>query len=278
MKRVALRIPALRRLVPEQLRQTVTTEDRAERFMPALANAHMIEGMLSDFSIAVMDMLLSLQTRSGISGHIVELGVFRGRSAAVLATHASRDERLILVDVADNFERERLVATYPKTEFLVCTTDLFPSVLSDYRRIAAACRFIHIDASHQFSLTFRELCIADKLLMDGGIIAVDDFANLNYSQNIAAIYKYLFTTRTTLTPLLVTAEKGYLCRRTDFPFYGKFVLDHAINAMALRDVPDALLARTDIDPDYRAFHLRTRNQGEGQFYGFSIYEGCYATP
>jgi hypothetical protein len=121
-----------------------------------------------------------------------------------------------------------------------------------------------------------ELALAEELLMARGVIALDDFANLNYSQNIAAIYKYLFTTRTELTPFLVTAEKAYLCRKQDFGFYGSFVLHESISAMQRRGLDEPLLARTDSHPDYRAFHLRTRGPDEkGHLYAYDIYKGYY---
>ncbi len=44
--------------------------------------------MLSKFSIAALDALLAFQAERGIRGDMVELGVFRGKSAAVLASPA----------------------------------------------------------------------------------------------------------------------------------------------------------------------------------------------
>ena len=39
---------------------------------------------------------------------------------------------------------------------------------------------------------------------------------------------------------------------------------------------DALIARTDIHPDYRAFHLRACGPDEnGHLYGYDIYKGYY---
>jgi hypothetical protein len=129
------------------------------------------------------------------------------------------------------------------------------SGIARYSELKSRCRFIHIDASHQFASTLHELAIADQLIAEDGLVALDDFTNLDYSQNIAAIYKYLYTTRTKLTPILVTNEKAYLCRRNAFSYYGNFVLHHAVAEMADRMI-DAALARTDRHPEYRAFYLR----------------------
>jgi len=69
--------------------------------------------------------------------------------------------------------------------------------------------------------------MADALLAPRGIIAMDDYANLNYSQNIAAIFKYFYSSGTDLRIFLATNEKAYLCREADWAFYAGFVLDRS---------------------------------------------------
>ena len=250
------------------------TYDQADLFPCAIKEAHNFRGFLSDFSIAVMDMVLWFQTRSGILGHIMEIGVLNGKSAAVLSTHAASNERLILVDINDWIERDKLAAIKPDTEFIICPSDQLRST-SGHRDLKGKCRFIHIDASHEFEPTQCELAIADELMMDNGIVVLDDFANLDHSQTIAAIYKYLFTTKTQLTPFLVTNDKGYLCRKRHFEFYGSFVLASAIGSMALRGVT-ASLARTDSHPEYRAFYLRERGPYDTNgLYCTEVYQQFY---
>ena len=245
------------------------------RFSKCVRDADSIEGMLSKFSIAVMDMMLSLQAQWLVPGQLVEFGVYRGRSAAVLANHARTGERLVLVDPVDLIEHAKLRSIYPPTEVVIATADDFPRVMPGYRSLVGNCRVVHIDASHQFEPTQRELAIADKLLADDGLIILDDYTNLNYSQNIAAIFKYLFTRPTNLTPVLVTEEKAYLCRRAAFERYARFLIEHAGEEMAARGI-DACLARTDLTPEYGAFFLRARMPGEtGPFYGFEIYKEYY---
>lgn len=238
--------------------------------------AHGIPGMLSDFSIAVMDTMLSYQEDHGIAGHLVELGVYKGRSAAVLGSHAKPDERLVLVDTVDYMERTKLESICPQMEFVLCSSDQFPSTYGGYDQIKGACRCIHLDSSHQYQPTFRELQLSEELLCDRGMIVLDDFANLNYSQILAAIYKYLYTTDTRLCVFLVTQDKAYLCKKQDFEFFGRFVLEQIVEEMAKRETPEAVVARTDIDPEYRAFHLRCRSPGENSpYYGEHIYAACY---
>jgi hypothetical protein len=247
-------------------------------FQAIKAAAAAIEGMLSDFSMAVMDCVLSFQEENRVNGNIIEFGVFRGRSAAILASHRKASERLVLVDVTDQVDRESIAALCPSFEFVECPSERFKQTAA-YRNLKHRCRFIHIDSSHSYRTTFNELKLAEGLLQDRGIICLDDFTNLNYSQFLAATYKYLFTTWTRLRVLLVTDEKAYLCRKQDVEFFGQFVLERIIDEMADRGVKDLVIARSDVDPEYLAIYLRPPLPGEiGRCYGYDLYKQHYGEP
>jgi hypothetical protein len=231
-----------------------------------------IEGMLSEFSIAAMDSLLAFQTERGIKGDMVELGVFRGKSAAVLAGRLSPDETLHLYDIADYFDRPALAQTGARLSYNVGST----LALSKRRFSKHSIRFCHVDASHMFDPTIHEIALADFMLAPDGILCLDDYTNLNYSQILAATFKYLFTKRTDLTIFLVTNEKAYLCRRRQFPVYADFVLHSMLAQMRDRHPDDLCIARTDDTRSYGAFYLRPRSADEtGDLYGTEIYAPFY---
>ena len=234
-----------------------------------------IEGMFTHFSMSVIDALLSFQKDTGVEGDMLEFGVFRGKSAALLGRHLNPSEHLTLVDISDYLDRRAIEPFGSAATLMVCGTEDFKKKYADYNRKRRSFRFIHIDASHNFRPTFRELSMADELLANDGIIAMDDYANLNYSQNIAAIFKYLFTKKTDLMMFLLTNEKAYLCRRSALAKYLPFVLDRILAEVASRGIPSCL-ARTDSDPQYQAFYLRPREATDDScFYGLNIYSSLY---
>lgn len=239
-------------------------------FQTRVATAEKIEGMFSPFSMAVIDTLLKFQASRGITGNMLEVGVYKGRSAALLAAHLAPLERLTLVDIHDYLDHDGLKPFEHLLEVVITPSNKMRSTVPGYRKRRNSFRFIHIDASHGFEETFFEMGLAEELLANGGIIAMDDFTNLNYSQNTAAIFRYLFTTKTKLSMLLATDEKAYLCRRIDFDAYADLVFNLAVPEMESRGV-DATLARTSFEPDYKAYYLRPRGDGEGRFYGENIY-------
>ena len=230
-----------------------------------------IEGMLSPFSIAVMDMMLSFQESLPAKGDILEIGTYKGKSAALLGRHLRDGEQLVLVDIADHLDPAAIEPFKGKTDFILSDSSALRKSLPRYSDRHRTFRFIHIDASHGYEETFRELELANELLAPLGIISLDDFTNLNYSQNIAAIFKYLYTGGSDLVMLLTTNEKGYLCRKAEFDRFADFILQRSIAELKSRSTV-ALLARTAYGPEYKAFYLRDRNPGEtGSFYGKEFY-------
>jgi len=245
-----------------------------QTFQKSREIAASIEGMLSPFSMAAMDSLLTFQAERAVRGDMVELGVYRGKSAAILARRLSAGERLHLYDIADYFDREALARTDANLLFNIGSTlDLTRGHFRDRKR---AIRFCHIDASHMFEPTMHEMALADYMLADDGILCLDDYTNLNYSQILAATFKYLFTRSTNLTMFMVTDEKAYLCRRSRFPLYAGFVLNSILKQMAERGIGNVCIARTDDTPSYGAFYLRGKNEGEtDDFYGAETYRHFY---
>jgi len=240
-------------------------------FHKIAAAVQRIEGMFSPFSIATMDMMLSFQESLALKGDILEIGTYKGKSAVLLGHHLRDEERLVLVDIASLLNPAAIEPFKDRTDFILSDSSKLRAALPRYRDRYQTFRFIHIDASHDYEETFRELAIANELLAPFGLISLDDFTNLNYSQNIAAIFKYLYTAGSDLMMLLTTDEKGYLCRKDCFDLYADLILRRSIAELKSRDI-DAVLARTAYGQEYKAFYVRGRAPDEtGSFYCLDIY-------
>lgn len=248
--------------------------DYAER----QANALSIEGMMSAFSMQVMDAVLAHQAARNLTGHVLEFGVWKGRSASILSAHIRVGERFILCDVGQYLTEQVLGRFYARPEFVHASSSEFTTHV-DVAPLRGAVRFAHIDSSHAYRDTLAEMALVDNILAPDGVACFDDFANLNYSQILPAIFKYLFTSGTDLTFFLVTNDKAYLCRRPSFEGYATFVLRQLIDEMRMRGNPDVMIARTDRDREYRPFYLRPRGEGEtGDRFGPTLYAANYEAP
>lgn len=249
------------------------------KFKSVHAASSQIEGMLSEFSMAAMDSLLQLQADHSVGGHSVEFGVYRGRSLAVLAHHAQPGEILLGVDVAEYIDRPPLLAIAPQLQFFQSSSETFKKSYNRYRDLKHQTKVVHVNSSHFFNTTLTELEMSEELIGPRGIVILDDFTNLDYSQILAATFKYLFTRRSDLSVFLVTSEKAYLCRKSDFDFFGAFVLNGLVNAMAERGQPNICASRTDMNSEYRAFCLRARLPGEQDtVYGRELYQQYLRKP
>lgn len=238
-----------------------------------------IEGMTSIFSMRVMDAVLSHQRTAGVTGNLIEFGVYKGKSAAVISAHVAADERFILVDVDRQITPETMSRLFAPAEFVSGRSEDFSREYRGFSRLRRSARFMHIDSSHRYRTTLAEMKLLDRLLAPDGVACLDDYTNLNYSQILPAIFKHLYTSRSDLTMFLVTNEKAYLCRKPFFRSYANFVLRELHAEMMARGSDPLCLARTDADPEYAAFYLRGKlTPEEGDHYGESLYRNLYEAP
>jgi predicted O-methyltransferase YrrM len=191
-----------------------TTSDPRYALMVKLANG--IPGFMSDANIAVWDALLCTQQRHYTQGHLMEIGVFKGRSASVLCQHKRAEEELWLVDFSQFLAeaRNNLAAlTPPGVKFVhEKSSDLWrnPDVLNRQRQF----RWIHVDGEHTGHAVANDLALAAQLLSNEGIICIDDFFNPAYPQISAATYMWLANHPFELELFLCGDNKAYLCRPT----------------------------------------------------------------
>lgn len=182
-----------------------------------------VEGWFFPEAAATWDVLLDLQgTR--LCGALGEIGVYHGKSAALLALHLRENEQLYLVDTADRPEiafLRRLVRPEQIT-MLVGRSSHLPAMAPSIPHLRQF-RWIHIDGEHTGEALVNDLRLASLALHDEGIICLDDFFSHMYPQLTAATFQFLATHPHELTLVLCGQNKGYLCRPAAAPFYLKSI-------------------------------------------------------
>lgn len=179
-----------------------------------------IPGYMAEGSAAVWCVLLRAQHETWLSGgraasgDYLEIGVFNGKSASVLANFSKAyGNRLAIVDPQILPKtKETLDAISPRVKYIESRSEELQAsgfYANNRRRIA----FAHIDGLHRFSVVISDLRTCEGLLADFGIIAIDDFHSDGlFPQVSAAVYKYLFSGVSDLSIFLVGFNKAYLCR------------------------------------------------------------------
>lgn len=179
-----------------------------------------VPGWLNKITAAcTMEMLIA---QDGIlpNAPMLEIGVYGGKYYSLLARHAGRvGSKILGVDIFYAFPPEKVLDNVrvaltgfelPQMEMRkVRSQALRPDELLAFA--GTKFRFAHIDGSHEAEDVFQDLWLANAVLAEGGIIAIDDF----YSPYDAGVTEGFFRFQLALSSPLVlicyVANKGFVC-------------------------------------------------------------------
>jgi hypothetical protein len=143
---------------------------------------------LADFML--FDLILAHQLDSGVAGEMLEIGVYRGKSALLMGCGLRPDERLIACDLFDNvLSHEDLGAEHRKTysglevaEFCRNWDRYHSRQRLDVRVCDSAelaelppLRFTHIDGCHNYRCVMGDIKLAAEHAGPRGVISLDDY-------------------------------------------------------------------------------------------------------
>ncbi|MEV7599717.1 class I SAM-dependent methyltransferase [Kitasatospora sp. NPDC089797] len=169
---------------------------------------------------------LGRQTERGVTGDLMEMGAYLGRSAIVIGDHLEPGETFTVCDLFDSDApddensdemdlsyRKTLTRAAFETNYLAFH-DALPeiiqaptSALAGGRVAAGAFRFIHIDASHLYEHVVGDLQVARVALQDQGVVVLDDYRAQHTPGVAAATWEAVFNHG--LKPIMLTECKFY---------------------------------------------------------------------
>ncbi|MFG3053975.1 class I SAM-dependent methyltransferase [Kitasatospora sp. NPDC048239] len=169
---------------------------------------------------------LTAQSTAGLTGDILELGTYLGRSAVLLGERLQPGERLTVCDLFDSDAGDadnaaEMVMSYRRTltrsafeaNYLAFHPELPEivqgptSLLADRRIPDGSCRFVHVDASHLYEHVAGDIEVARLALAADGLVALDDYRSEHTPGVSAAVWEAVFTGG--LRPVLLTPMKFY---------------------------------------------------------------------
>ena len=233
------------------------------------------KGMMGPLSIALFEAFLSYQDEEGITGDMIEFGVYEGKSASVMLRHLNPDETAYLVDVADYPKLDALGAICPQFEFHKGKSEDLLQQEAIQAKLADGVRYSHHDASHFYNNVYTEMEGMAHRIKPKGLMVLDDYQNPCFQQVSAASFRFLSREDNPLEVALVANNKAYLCRKEDFDFYAHFIVKVLMDQLAEAG-HDCYVARTDNHPDYRAFAIDLKpNPDYPTRYGENTYGDIY---
>lgn len=170
-----------------------------------IEKASVIPGWLLPEAAFFTAHLLSYQNNIGLTGNVVEIGVYRGKYLSILYNYMNpaNEERALGIDAfigAEDTEWaiDRVLNNILKTcgnnnrlEVIARNSlDLTPELLLQLIQGKNA-KFISIDGGHTADVVFHDLQISIPILRDGGIIAMDDAFNHSIPAVTEGLFKFM---------------------------------------------------------------------------------------
>ena len=192
-----------------------------------------VPGWFGFHSYVIWRSLLDHQART--RGDLFEIGVWKGRSAAVLASYLKADETLYLCDLDVDEPAIRRAfdvvgAAPPRLVTLSGPSSKLPGRL-DLRSMHQTVRWMHIDGEHTGTAVYSELELANQIVSLDGLVVVDDFFSPRYPANTTEAVRYLDKNPFHFRLLAVAFNKGYFCRPEALPQHMEFISSKLSDAM-----------------------------------------------
>ena len=167
-----------------------------------------IPGWFMPIDQAVFTWVLQFQNRTQPPGGLVELGVFKGKSAVLIGNHLRAGEVFTACDLFDDittapeadageqrfFRTQSLTQAEFERNYLSFHKAL-PQIVRGptgtiTRHVApGSARFVHIDAGHTYDLVREDTASARAMLREGGLVVFDDYRKSNTMGTGAAVWE-----------------------------------------------------------------------------------------
>jgi hypothetical protein len=193
-----------------------------------------VSGWLSIIDAEIIASLLDRQNQSSIYGAVAEIGVHHGKLFVLLCLGRKIGEKSYCIDVfgdqhlnedksgcgdREAFENtlrshhlldDRVVIDGRSSE-IVAPRDLLDSV--------GPVRLFSVDGGHWTDIVKSDLSLAEEVLADRGVIALDDFHRAEWPNVSEAYFKWFDTRKKPIVPFAIGFNKLYLCHTSDVGFY-----------------------------------------------------------
>lgn len=184
-----------------------------------------IEGWFDPVDALIFKILSDYQISKSITGDILEIGVYKGKSAVFLGKLLQTRETFFAADLFDSTAENLSNIVEVDSSYLKYNAAEFSSTFHKYTNIKAEIlmgdsinlyskiesnrfRLIHVDGSHLFENFSIDLENAMKTLQVDGIIAIDDYRS--YHTPGVSMKLWSLISKHELYPIVCTKRKMYL--------------------------------------------------------------------
>lgn len=183
-----------------------------------------VKGWFFPIDAAIFGAVDEIQKLEGVRGNLFEIGVHHGKSTILMTRMAREDERVGACDIFENQDLNKDASG--KGELEIFRSNLRAHGKAGEGRLnvfakssealsvaeTGECRFFHIDGGHWPEIVMSDLETADRALVPGGVVAVDDVFNPNWPGVGEGFYRFMREKPGSLAPLIIGANKIFLAR------------------------------------------------------------------
>lgn len=162
-----------------------------------------IENIKGWFLPKAMELFVQMdaaQKQRSITGNIMEIGVYHGRSAVLLGQFLADGEEFHACDTFTGYDNDdapkfldtfltnyRNVVGNPVDHLFDCPSSRLGKMLSEERKY----RIWHIDGYHSYEMTCKDMMTGYMHMADDGMMIVDDFLNQDWLGVNQAVNEFL---------------------------------------------------------------------------------------
>lgn len=195
-----------------------------------------IEGWLQPIHVRLIFDLTFHQHSMGIYGTVGEIGLYKGKFFFGIAGFAHKREPVLGIDLFGDHhleanvyhglklsEFETLMKTYVGeiNGIVILSKDSTQFVVSDYVRLKMPMiRYFSVDGAHQLEAILHDMNLVACLIVDGGVMVLNDFLNEEWLGVTAAAVMFTVS-QNRLAPFLWIEKKLYFTT----PSYHKIMTD-----------------------------------------------------
>jgi hypothetical protein len=183
-----------------------------------------VDGWFFEADVALFSKLLACQTAERITGDMLEIGTYQGKSAILMGYGLRDDEELVICDLFDAVVDHADISAIPRQQYAGLDQQQFLANWDRFhtrRPALEVCesseldlgervlRFTHIDGCHSYGCVAKDISLAVTHTGKRGVIAMDDYRGVETPGVAAAIWQavgngFLF-------PFAATYMKLYAC-------------------------------------------------------------------
>jgi hypothetical protein len=186
-----------------------------------------VSGWLAPESAEVISHLALSQIDSDVRGGVGEIGIHHGKLFLLLYLSLRQDERAFALDVFEEQQfnvdesglgdRATFLRNFAKvggdeTQLSIIAADSCSVSADTLRSATGPLRIMSVDGGHTEEITHNDLRLAEDLLLDEGILILDDLYNPRWPAVAAGTFRFLLEPGRQLKPFAISPNKTYFCK------------------------------------------------------------------